>query len=79
LKWIHPFHWLIYPAVYLAYALLRGEFSGFHAYPFMNTAELGYKSVLFNAGRIMLVFIAAGFTLVGIDKLLSRSKSRVLS
>src|SRR5687768_4020290 len=52
LKWIHPFRWLIYPAVYLVYALLRGEFSGFHAYPFINTAELGYNRVLFNAGGL---------------------------
>jgi hypothetical protein len=79
LKWIHPFQWLIYPAVYLVYALLRGQFSGFHAYPFINTAELGYTRVLLNAGGLMLVFIAAGLLLVGIDRTMSRSKRRAFS
>ena len=68
LKWSHPFRWLVYPGVYLVYALLRGEYSGFHAYPFINTAELGYGRVLLNAGGLMLVFIAAGYLFVAIDK-----------
>lgn len=79
LKWVHPFRWLIYPAVYLVYALLRGEFSGFHAYPFINTAELGYNRVLLNAGGLMLVFLAAGFVLVGTDRIMSRTKSQAFS
>lgn len=76
LKWIHPFRWLIYPAAYLVYALWRGEFSGFHAYPFINTAELGYNRVLLNAGGLMLVFIAAGLLLVGIDRSINNYSKR---
>jgi hypothetical protein len=68
LKWLHPFQWLIYPAIYLVYALLRGEYSGFHAYPFINTSELGYGRVLLNAGGLMLVFVATGLLAVTIDK-----------
>ena len=79
LKWTHPFRWLIYPGVYLVYALLRGEYSGFHAYPFINTAELGYNRVLLNSGGLMLVFIIAGFLFVGIDKIMSRSVNKVFS
>lgn len=79
LKWIHPFRWLTYPALYFVYALLRGEFSGFYAYPFINTAELGYGNVLINAGGIMLAFIAAGLLLVGADKLMNRSRNRAFS
>ncbi len=79
LKWIHPFSWLIYPAVYLVYALLRGQFSGFHAYPFINTAELGYNRVLLNSFGLMLVFIIAGFLFVALDKRMSRSINKVFS
>ena len=68
LKWSHPFRWLLYPAIYLVYALLRGEYSGFHAYPFINTAELGYGRVLLNSGGLMLVFIATGLLLVAFDR-----------
>ncbi len=72
LKWSHPFRWLIYPAIYLVYALLRGEYSGFHAYPFINTAELGYGRVLLNSGGLMLVFIMAGLLFVAIDRNMGR-------
>ena len=75
LNWSHPFRWLVYPGVYLVYALFRGEYSGFHAYPFINTAELGYSRVLLNAGGLMLVFIAAGFLFVAIDKKTGRPDS----
>jgi len=79
LKWIHPFRWLIYPAIYLVYALLRGALSGFYAYPFINVKESGYNRVLLNSAGLMLVFIIIGFLFVGIDKLLSRSSNKVFS
>ena len=79
LKWTHPFRWLIYPVIYLTYALLRGEFTGFHAYPFINTAQLGYGRVLLNAGGLMIVLIVSGLIIVGVDKLMSRSQRRVFS
>ncbi|MGK2863651.1 MAG: Pr6Pr family membrane protein [Chitinophagaceae bacterium] len=76
IKWIHPFKWLIYPAVYLAYSLLRGTFSGFYAYPFIDVKQLGYTHVFLNAAGLMLVFIISGFLLTAIDKFMSRSKIR---
>ncbi len=80
LNWTHPFRWLIYPAAaYLTYALLRGQFTGFYAYFFINASELGYNRVLLNAGGLMVVFIIAGFVVVGIDKLMSRTKNRAFS
>jgi len=79
LKWFYPFRWLIYPAIYLVYALLRGALSGFYAYPFINVKELGYNRVLLNSGGLILVFIITGFLFVGIDKLLSRSSNKVFS
>jgi hypothetical protein len=72
LDWTHPFRWLAFPAVYLVYALLRGEYSGFHAYPFINTTELGYGRVLLNATGIMLAFIATGLLFVAVDKRMER-------
>lgn len=79
LKWRHPFRWLIYPAIYLAYALLRGALSGFYAYPFINVKESGYNRVLLNSAGLMLVFIIIGFLFVGIDKLMSPSSNKVFS
>lgn len=75
LKWSHPFRWLLYPAIYLVYALLRGAYSGFHAYPFINSAELGYGRVLLNSGGLMLVFIAIGLLFVTTDRKFGSSKN----
>lgn len=68
LNWSLPFRWLLYPALYLVYALLRGEFTGFHAYPFINTAILGYGPVMLNAGGMMLVFIVSGLLVVAFNR-----------
>lgn len=79
LKWTYPFRWLLYPAIYLLYALSRGALSGFYAYPFINVNQLGYNRVLINAGGLMLVFIITGFLFVGADKIMSSSKSQAFS
>lgn len=79
LKWIHPFRWLIYPAVYLIYALLCGALSGFYPYPFINVVELGYSNVVLNSAGLMIVFIVAGFLVVATDRLMSRSNRKVFS
>jgi hypothetical protein len=36
LQWIHTFRWLIFPAVYLIYAMVRGGIEGFYPYPFLD-------------------------------------------
>ena len=69
LKWRHAFSWLIYPAVYLIYALLRGAMEGFYPYPFIDASQLGYAQVLMNATGLLLVFIIGGFLFIGVDKL----------
>ncbi|WP_276503527.1 Pr6Pr family membrane protein [Terrimonas pollutisoli] len=69
LKWRHAFSWLIYPALYLIYAVLRGATEGFYPYPFIDAGQLGYNRVLINATGLLLVFIIAGFLFIGIDQL----------
>lgn len=78
LKWFHPFRWLIYPGIYLVFALLRGEFTGFHPYHFINAVHLGYPRVLINAAILMVVFIISGLVIVAIDKNTGR-RSQLLS
>lgn len=40
--------WLLYPFLYFAFVLLRGHFSGFYPYPFINVQALGYPKVFVN-------------------------------
>jgi hypothetical protein len=40
--------WLLYPFLYFVFIVLRGHFSGFYPYPFINVQELGYSKVFIN-------------------------------
>jgi hypothetical protein len=48
--------WLLFPAAYLAYTLLRGPHAGWYPYPFLTPTEHGYPAVAVNCA-----VIAAGF------------------
>lgn len=37
--------WLAFPLVYAAYSLIRGHFTGWYPYPFLNIIEHGYVQV----------------------------------
>ncbi len=63
-----PFWWLIYPAIYLVYALVRGATEGFYPYPFLDAGLHGYAAVATNAAAMLLLFIIAGYGLVFLGK-----------
>ncbi len=57
--------WLIWPLIYLIYAIGRQALTGFVAYPFLDLAGLGAGRVAVNALLVMALFIAvAGLLLV---------------
>jgi hypothetical protein len=60
--------WVIYPLVYFAYVLLRGDLLAAYPYPFIDVANLGYPQVFINAGGILLGFIAIALGVVGVDR-----------
>lgn len=62
--------WVIYPLVYFAYALLRGDLLGQYQYPFIDVSTLGYPQVFVNAGGILLGFVLIALVVVGLDKLI---------
>ncbi len=59
--------WLIYPLIYLLFILIRGEFSNFYPYPFVNITNLGLKQVLINSAGLILFFscLSAGYIKLG--------------
>jgi hypothetical protein len=65
LRWRDVPQWLIWPALYTAYALISGSQTGLWAYPFMNADALGWThvarnlSVLLFAISLLAVAIAA--------------------
>lgn len=60
--------WLIYPLIYLIYVLIRGHFSGFYPYPFINVAAIGWQSVGINSAAVTLLFIGISATFIKIGK-----------
>lgn len=74
---IHPLKWLIFPACYLVYVLLRGYWEGFYPYPFVDVQQLGYFDVLRNCLGLLLVFLLLGYLLFGLDKMRANSLNRI--
>lgn len=67
--------WLLYPLFYLAYILIRGSFSNFYPYPFVNVTELGLQKVLINSSVLVVVFTSIALGLTGISKLLAQKQN----
>ncbi len=59
--------WLLYPIIYIILILIRGNFSKFYPYPFLNIPEIGMESVLINILSILVlaIFIMAFLVFIG--------------
>ncbi len=66
--------WLIYPFVYTIYILIRGNFSGFYPYPFVDVDQLGIQTVLINCFFLVAFFVILSAMFVGIAKLIAKNK-----
>jgi hypothetical protein len=69
--------WMIFPAVYFAYALFRGPRTGFSPYPFIDAGRLGMATVATNVTALVAAFIGLGIALVAVDRVLAPRRRRV--
>ena len=60
--------WLVYPAVYAAVILIRGYYSGWYPYPFVDVNKLGGWVVARNCGGVVGVFLLFSFLFVLMGK-----------
>lgn len=60
LQWKNLAPWLIFPAVYLVYSLLRGPTVDWYPYPFLHAGKLGYGQVAINSVFVLLAFLLVG-------------------
>jgi hypothetical protein len=69
-----PLRWTVLPLAYLGYAMARGAVEGSYPYPFIDVAAIGWIRVMANAAAIAAAFVAAGYVLVGLDRILGRAR-----
>ena len=66
---------LVFPAAYLVYSLLRGALTGWYPYPFLNPARVGgYGGVTVYAVGITVIFLVVGWTLVALGNRFGRNR-----
>jgi hypothetical protein len=49
--------WLVYPFAFLFYSLIRGAFTGWYPYPFLDVTVIGYPQVWINSGGVTTLFM----------------------
>ena len=60
--------WLLYPLIYLVFILIRGKFSSFYPYPFIDVNDIGYKKTFINSTGMLLAFLAVSFLFVALNR-----------
>lgn len=75
LKWNSFWPWLIYPLVYVIYIFIRGSFSGFYPYPFLDVPQFGFSQVLINSLGITLAFVVVSLLFIGFGKRTSTKRT----
>lgn len=68
----HLLAWMMYPAVYFGYLLMRGNAFGDYVYPFLDIGTLGMQRALINALGVLAGFVAIGVVILVIDKIMVR-------
>lgn len=63
-----PLWWLLWPAGYAVYALVRGALTGRYPYPFLNIDMLGLGAVALNMAGMVAVFAALAYALNAIGQ-----------
>ena len=68
LPWKSAFVWLIWPAIYLAYSMVRGSITGWYPYHFLDPAQAGVAPVISVIAIFLLSFTALGFAAVALTR-----------
>lgn len=71
-KYSQILKWAIFPIVYLIVILIRGSFSGFYPYPFVDVNVLGLTKVLINSLFVTIFFFIISFLYIRIGKALKK-------
>jgi len=74
LRYAHIPYWLVFPAVYGVYTILRGALSGIYPYPFLNVTELGLFGVFINLLGFLALYAIGGVGVIVLGRFLPNSE-----
>ncbi|WP_421759645.1 Pr6Pr family membrane protein [Devosia sp.] len=72
LRWAELPKMLVYPLVYVIWAMARGAVVNEYPYPFLAANQLGYGPVLLNGLGVLAGFVVLYAATIGLDRLLAR-------
>jgi len=64
--------WLLYPAAYFVYTLIRGASVDWYPYPFVDVSELGYSGVLLRSAFLLVGMAVAAAAVAAVGNRLRR-------
>jgi hypothetical protein len=64
----HPLRWALWPLAYCAYALIRGQATGAHPYPFIDMGVLGATRTALNVLGLTTGFTFGGYLLMWVAR-----------
>jgi hypothetical protein len=62
------FIWLLYPLIYVVVILVRGGFSNYYPYPFLNVSEIGFEKTIINTAVILACSVVLLIVLLVLGK-----------
>jgi hypothetical protein len=68
ISWKQTPSWMLYPLFYLVYVMIRGSFSDFYPYFFIDVTKLGYSQALMNAVYVTICFLLISLLLIWLGK-----------
>lgn len=71
--------WLVFPALYAVYSLLRGLVADWYPYPFLDAGKLGYGAIAINVALVVALFAILAFALAWIGQRLPRGPKNTQS
>jgi len=79
LKYKQALSWLIYPLVYMLYAVIHGAITKFYPYIFVDATRHSYGKVLSNAGLILFAIFVLSLILIATGKVAKDKKKTIKS
>lgn len=70
--------WLLYPVFYITFILVRGHFSGYYPYPFLNIIEIGYEKTAVNIAIVFGTTLVILIGLIWIGKIIVQKRTKTI-